>query len=325
METGPVPEFTPASWVTAWTWSWPGILVALLLAVPYLTLIAFAARAGRSWPWWRTAVYLVAGVGTLIYVTCGAIGAYRTTFLWCFGGQVGVISAITPLGLALGDPIGLMRLIRPGSLAFLHGRAARAAMFPLVASTLSAVSIGVIFFSPYALWAITSGVGELVLTVHLLFVGMLVVLPLLTADLLPAWATAPVKTVFAFVDGLFDAIPGILVMTASSLLAPAFPGFASSRHTGFGNLLDQKFTGGALLGVAEAIGVPLLAIVFVQWLRSDAVEAAEIDARLDRLEQSNTHCITDTDQPAIDRDRPWWLDDPRFADRLGRRNDPPPD
>ncbi len=323
METGRVPEFTPASWVTAWAWSWPGITVALLLALPYSALVALTARNGRTWPLWRTGVYLFVGVGTLLYVTCGPIGAYRTTYLWCFGGQVGVISAITPMGLALGDPIGLWRQIRPGSLGILRGRAARILMFPLVASTISAASIGAIFFSPYALWAITSGFGELVLTLHLLFVGMLVVLPLLTEDLLPAWVTDPVRTVFAFVDGLFDAIPGILVMTASTLLVPAFPGFNSSRHSGFGNLLDQKFTGGALLGIAEAIGVPLLAVVFVQWMRSDAVEAAEVDARLDRLEQSHEDRAAVRDHPDVDPARPWWLDDPRFADRFGRGDQPP--
>lgn len=91
-----MPEFTPASWVTAWTWSWPGIAVAFVLAVPYVVLVSRARRLGHHWPIWRTAVYLVAGVGSLIYVTCGAIGSYRTTFLWCFGAEVGVIATITP-------------------------------------------------------------------------------------------------------------------------------------------------------------------------------------------------------------------------------------
>lgn len=328
MEDGLVPEFTPASWVTAWTWSWPGIAVAFVLAVPYVVLVSRARRLGHHWPIWRTAVYLVAGVGSLIYVTCGAIGSYRTTFLWCFGAEVGVIATITPLALALGDPVGLAQLLRPGSLRILQGRIARVLMFPLFASVLSAASIFLIFFTPYALWAITTQIGEFVLLLHLLIVGMLVVLPLLTKELLPAWATAPVKTVFAFADGLFDAIPGILVMTSSTLLIPNFPGFASSRHAGFGTLLDQKFTGGALLGVAEAIGVPLLAVVFVQWLRSDAAEAAEIDARLDDLEQlANSRTTASPDAgntPAVDAgspDRPWWLDDPRFADRYGRGGD----
>ncbi|UIJ33418.1 cytochrome c oxidase assembly protein [Allobranchiibius sp. GilTou73] len=318
-----MPAFTPASWLTAWTWSWPGVVVALLLAAPYLALVALVSRHGERWPWWRTAVYLVAGVGSLIYVTCGAIGAYRTSLLWCFGGQVGVVASVTPLALAIGDPVGLVRRVRPGAVTVLQGRVARVLMFPLLASVLAAVSIVLIFFTGYAQWAITSGIGELVLLAHLLAVGVLVVLPLLTEELLPAWATAPVRALFAFVDGLLDAIPGILVMTASSLLVPNFPGWDTPAHAHFSKTLDQKFTGGALLGVAEAIGVPLLAAVFVQWMRSDAVEAAQVDARLDAEERVEPARTTDaaTEQDGVTADRPWWLDDPRLADRFHQRGE----
>ncbi|MBO1768012.1 cytochrome c oxidase assembly protein [Allobranchiibius sp. GilTou38] len=318
-----MPAFTPASWLTAWTWSWPGVVVALLLTAPYLALAGRAARRGERWPWWRTAVYLVAGVGSLIYVTCGPIGAYRTSLLWCFGGQVGVVASVTPLALAIGDPVGLVRRVRPGAVTALQGRVARVLMFPLLASVLAAVSIVLVFFTGYAQWAITSGIGELVLLVHLLAVGVLVVLPLLTEELLPAWATAPVRALFAFVDGLLDAIPGILVMTASSLLVPDFPGWGTPAHAHFSRTLDQKFTGGALLGVAEAIGVPLLAAVFVQWMRSDAVEAAQVDARLDAQERIGPApaARTQVEEPDAQGDRPWWLDDPRMADRFHKRND----
>ncbi|MBO1755132.1 cytochrome c oxidase assembly protein [Allobranchiibius sp. CTAmp26] len=317
-----MPAFTPSSWLTAWTWSWPGVVAALVLAAPYLAMVGLAARRGERWAWWRTAVYLVAGVGSLIYVTCGPIGAYRTSLLWCFGGQVGVVASVTPLALAIGDPVGLVRRVRPDAVAVLQGRVARVLMFPLLASVLAAVSIVLVFFTGYAQWAITSGIGEFVLLVHLLAVGVLVVLPLLTEELLPGWATAPVRALFAFVDGLLDAIPGILVMTASSLLVPDFPGWGTPAHAGFSKSLDQKFTGGALLGVAEAIGVPLLAAVFVQWMRSDAVEAAQVDARLDAQERTDPAPSprTSVEEPEAQTDRPWWLDDPRLADRFHKRD-----
>ena len=317
-----MPAFTPTSWLTAWTWSWPGVVVALLLAAPYLAAVAVAARHGERWPWWRSAVYLVGGVGSLLYVTCGPIGAYRASLLWSFGGQVGVVASVTPLALAIGDPVGLVRRIRPGAMSVLQGRFARVLMFPLLASVLAAVSIVLVFFTGYAQWSITTGAGEFVLLVHLLAVGVLVVLPLLTEELLPAWATAPMRALFAFVDGLLDAIPGILVMTASSLLVPKFPGWSTPAHAGLSRTLDQKFTGGALLGVAEAIGVPLLAAVFVQWMRSDAVEAAEVDARLDAEERADPAPTADGTASATTAgsephsDRPWWLDDPRLADRF---------
>ena len=52
----------------------------------------------------------------------------------------------------------------------------------------------------------------------LLLTGTLVVLPLLSTELLPAWCTHPVRAFLAFVDGLIDAVPGILVMTTPQLL-----------------------------------------------------------------------------------------------------------
>ncbi len=306
--------FSATSWLTAWTLSWPGVIVSALVGGPYAV---GAVRAGSRWPWWRTVVYLVAGVGSLIYVTCGPVGAYRTSLLWCFGAQVAVVASVTPLGLALGDPVGLWRLLRPAVSPATPRLGLRVACFPLVASVLSAVSIVLVFFTGYAQWALTSGLGQLVLLAQLLLVGSLVVLPLLTEELLPAWASAPVRTLIAFADGLLDAVPGILVMTASSPLVPGFPGLSSRAHVGLGQMLDQKFAGGALLGVAEAIGVPLLAAVFVQWMRSDAVEAARVDADLDEREHHPAPSESGGPPPT---DRPWWLDDPRFADRFGPKD-----
>jgi len=174
----------------------------------------------------------------------------------------------------------------------------------------------------------------------LLIVGLLFVLPTLADDLLPEWATPPVRTFLAFLDGVADAFPGILVMTANSLLMPHFPGFshaADSLRGGLSHTLDQKYAGGALLAVAESIGVPMLAAVFIEWLRNDAAEARAADAELDRaeaerarIEQSHTERavptrttpLPETDQAGAPKpDQPWWLSDPRLADRYVNRDD----
>jgi len=111
--------------------------------------------------------------------------------------------------------------------------------------------------------------------------------PLLADDLLPAWATPPVRTFLAVVDGLLDAVPGIVVMTATTLLSPDSPGF-SSGVSGLDLLLDQPLGGGALLAVAESVGLPVIAAVFLEWVRSDERDARASDLLEDETSRAAT-------------------------------------
>lgn len=330
---------TTSSWFTSWRFDAVGVVLALVLLVPYLWLLVAARRRGVSWPWWRIAAYLVMGVGTFVYVTCGVVGVYRQTFMWMFAAQVATIGTVTPVGLAVGDPLRLLAAAR-GPNTVIHratrSRIGRVLTFPFVSFVLDLAGILAIFFTGYGGKAVTSTLVGTVLIVQLLVVGLLFVLPTLGDDLLPQWATPPVRTFLAFLDGVADAIPGILVMTANSFLIPNFPGFspaADALRGGLSHTMDQKYAGGALLAVAEGIGVPMLAAVFIEWMRSDAAEARATDAELDRADAARAAGeaparSADTaggvggvpaDEPAADQ--PWWLSDPRLADRFGKRDD----
>lgn len=335
----PSEPFEVSSWLTAWRFDLVGVVLALLLLGGYTWMLVAARRRGVRWPWWRVAAYLVLGVGTLVYVTCGAVGVYRQTFLWTFAAQVAVIGTVTPMGLALGDPLRLLSAaLGPDDTRVervVHSRPVRMLTFPLVSFLLDIAGILAIFFTPYGDHAVRSQLIGTVLIVQLLIVGLLFVLPTLADDLLPEWATPPVRTFLAFLDGVADAFPGILVMTATSMLLPNFPGFshaADSLRGGLSHTLDQKYAGGALLAVAESIGVPMLAAVFIEWLRKDAAEARAADAELDRAEAARTKAVgppqeaaqqgDDEAGPAVAAaDQPWWLSDPRLADRFGNRDD----
>ncbi|NNG39490.1 cytochrome c oxidase assembly protein [Flexivirga sp. ID2601S] len=315
-----------SSWLTAWRFDAVGVILALALLVPYVVLLARARSRGIHWPWWRAASYIVLGVGSLVYVTCGPVGVYRSTLMWMFAAQVAVVGTVTPVGLAIGDPLRLIEAAAGsrGSLVhrITHSRAARVLTFPAVSCLLDIGGILAVFLTPYGEKAARSTLVGTLLLVQLLVVGLLFVLPTLADDLLPDWATPAVRTFLAFFDGLADAVPGILVMTAHSLLLPGFPGFAASADVVRGGLshgLDQQYAGGALLVVAETIGIPMLAAVFVEWLRSDRAEAAVTDARLDDLEARRRAQAPDA--VGTGPDQPWWLTDPRLADRFGRHDD----
>jgi cytochrome c oxidase assembly factor CtaG len=91
-----------------------------------------------------------------------------------------------------------------------HWSSARILMFPLLSSLLAVGSLIVVFFTGYFASSVSSALVREVLYLQLLGTGLLVVLPLLGEEM-PPRCTHPVRTLFAFVDGPLDAIPGILV------------------------------------------------------------------------------------------------------------------
>jgi putative copper resistance protein D len=318
-------------WLTDWRPTWLGVVLAVAAAAFYGRLLVRGRRAGVRWPWWRVVTYGLLGVGSLAYATCGPLEVHRSSIFWVAALQVGVLSAIAPAGLAAGDPVGLARAV-PGSGekrtgAVLRSWPLRILTFPLVASALAVGSVVSVLFTGYLEASTRSSAVEAVLVVQLLTTGLLFVLPLLSDDLLPAWATPPVRALVAFGDGLLDALPGILLMVSTTVLSPGYPGFAGLSPADA--LWEQRWGGGVLLGATEIVGVPVLAAIFVDWVRRDEREAREVDALLD-LEQPPPENLRgqgsrgDQSDDAADRGRPdgarpWWEGDPRFADRIYRR------
>ena len=301
---------TPSTSLTAWVFDPLGAALVVALTCLYAVGLVRARRRGARWHWLRSAAFVILGAGSLAYATCGALAAYRSSLFWVAAAQAVVLSAVTPMGLALGDPIGLAKkalgdkasgLIRRG----LSGSLAKVLMYPLVSSLLAVGSLIAVFFTGYFASSVSSVLVREVLYAQLLATGLLVVLPLLGEDMLPPWCTQPVRALIAFVDGLLDAVPGVLVMTAPALLTSGVANFRD-RTWGPAPAWDQKLGGGAMLVVAEVVGLPLLAAVFVSWVRADDAEARQTDAFLDARAG---------DGAESGRDRPWWETDPRAGHR----------
>jgi putative copper resistance protein D len=308
-----LPPLTPLTLLTSWTFDPLGAGLAVALTCLYVVCLVRVHRAGTKWHWARSAMFLIMGIGTLVYATCGALAVYRSSLFWVAAVQAAVLSAVTAMGLALGDPIALagktlgdkgVRRLRQA----LTGPLPRILMFPLVSSLLAVGSLIVVFFTRYFTASLSHLLVREVLYLQLLGTGLLVVLPLLGEDLLPPWCTHPVRALVAFVDGLLDAIPGILVMTAPTLLAPGVASF-TDRTWGPGPALDQKLGGGAMIAIAEIVGLPLLTAVFIAWVRADDADARETDALLDARAAEST----ESSAPVLER--PWWETDPRFSNR----------
>ena len=275
---------TVADLFTAWAPTPWGIGVPLLFALPYLAAVLHLRRKGDRWSGWRLLWWMLTCL-LMAWTLCGAPWALRTQSDWMDGIALGMAAAVLPLGAALGDPVGLVEAVLGRRARVLRGRLARALMYPGVSSAISALFLTVALLSGWFVpHGATPALGWGLLMVCAFATGLLVNLPLFGEDLLPQWANPAVKTLIAFLDGLFDAIPGIVVMLLVNLRA-----------------------GGALLGIAEAIGIPMIAATLVHWVRSDAVETRAVDATLDAEEPG---------------DGLWWRSDPQLQERFGRPGAP---
>jgi len=242
------------------------LVVVLLLA--YVAGVRAARRRDHRWPWWRTALFVVLGLGSIVGSTLPLTGLEHR-HLWAVAVSLVLLLSICPVFLALGDPVGLARqAMGPRGNArlerTLQGGVVRVLTFPVVAALVASIVLGVTFFSPLLGAAVRHGWAMDLTDLLMLVVGLLAALPMLGAEILPAWVTDPVKLLFAFLDGIFDAVPGILVMTTSTKLAGGyFVGKASDANW------DAHTAGAAMLALTEVVALPMFFIVFFRWALSE--------------------------------------------------------
>lgn len=248
--------------VTAWQLDLPVLVALVLLAGVY-----FATRR----PDIRAASFLVLGLGAIAVVTMGPLGAYDRTLFWPAAAENALLLTLIPLLLGLGG---------------LAPRIPRLLAFPPVGAVLCLVVTMALYFTPLFRLSLSNGVVHQLVRLLLVAAGCLFCWPLLGER-----GSYPMRMVYAFVDGLLDAVPGIAVMTGHTVIAAAY---YKGLHLRFGpsEHFDQTIGGGLMLTIAEATAIPLLAALFVRWARSETA-AAPLPAPDEELLQ-----------------RPWWETDP---------------
>lgn len=284
METPP--QLTDGRLFTSWQADVPALLVVVVLGGLYGWGVLRLRNRGEAWPATRTAAFAVLGLGTIVVATMSALAVYDRVLFWPAAVQNVLLDLIAPLGLALGDPLRLALRALPEraaarAQATLTGRLVRLLTFPLVSTALVLATELTIYFTPYFETALADDWLHQLMYLHLLLAGSLFVLPVLTREeALPAWCTHPVRAGLVFVDGIIDAVPGIVVMTHGTLIAGSWylshsPSWASDvQH-------DQQLGGGAMVGIAELVALPFLLAILVQWARTERAETVALDRRLD--------------------------------------------
>jgi putative membrane protein len=154
---------------------------------------------------------------------------------------------------------------------------------PLVAPLLTPVVLGLYFFTPT--WvAVLSHTWLYVLSYPLLLlVGFILHIGLKGSGRIHSSTSLGLQILLSLVDLMFDAIPGIVMRLSHHVIGA---GFWSRPPSTISSAMHHQLLAGAILWfLAEVSDLPILAMVFVRWIRVDEAEARRIDAMLDAREQ----------------------------------------
>lgn len=319
---------SPTAAFTQWTFQPMAVVIAALLIVYLLGVRRFQTRE-RSWPNGRTAVFVL-GLATLGWTTCGFPQVYGSSLYWVWTTQTLVLWLAVPIIVLFGRPVQLARAVAPhaGLIDRVLGcRVARIVGNPLVGPALVPLLSAVLFFGPLPGWAIRWAPLGWVLQLVLLAVGALMVLPLVGMREEESSLAVGLALAIGCFELVLDALPGIVLRLRNTVATSWFA--ERDLHSWTPNALHDQHTAGAVLWcVAEIIDLPFLVLVYRRWLRADARDAARVDAVLEAertarrgLERHARDTVTETqDAPnPVERDVPWWLNDPAMQERLRRQ------
>jgi len=289
-----LPPLTTASALTTWTLDPLAVGLAVVLAVGQVALVVRVRRRGHRCPWWRVVVSLVLGPGLLSLVSCSFAATYGVIAFWPVALAVTLLLVVVPAGIALGDPVRLVGLATRapggGARAGRLGRSAARVFDAPVAGALAGMAVQLAYYlTPWMTASLRSGAVRSLTGVALVAAGALFAVPAFGSAAAEgtaadgeagAWG---LRVLLAFVDGVLDAVPGLVVGVGGVSLAGGW--YAHHHLAGALSPSDDQLLGGTLaVAVAEVVAAPLLLTACVRWSRADAAQAAREDAALDAAE-----------------------------------------
>ncbi|HEX6498449.1 MAG TPA: cytochrome c oxidase assembly protein [Micromonosporaceae bacterium] len=283
----PLPPFSAAEIFTRYDLDAVLLTTLVLAAGLYLYGVRRLKARGDAWPVSRTLLFLVAGLGSIAFVTITGIGAYDDTVLSVHMIQHMVLAMISPIFLALGAPVTLaLRTLphrpRKALLAVVHSAPVKVLTFPLVAYALFIANPFVLYFTGLYRLTLENNVWHEWMHIHFVVTGCLFFWPLIGLDPLPGRWPYPARALLMVLSTPFHAVLGLTIMQSTRLLAGDW---YPSLHLGWLDPhADQKMGGGILWAGGEIVSVTMLAVLVVQWMRSAEREARRVDRQLDRDE-----------------------------------------
>lgn len=267
---------------TSWTVNWAAVALLAVAAVLYARGLRKARLRGIAWPWWRTAIFYVLGLGSFAVLSCGFTGVYSHDLRWVFTLKITSYLFIVPLLAAAGKPLTLARESLGAGGAerlrkFLNHGAVRSLSNTMVAALLG-LGMFSLFLTPLFYPLRTNPLWDLLLTILVPLAGMLMAVPIIEEGSTKAVSSLIiVEFIYVFIELLADAVPGILMRLSPQVLDGADQFVAGLPGWQPNPLRDQQMAGDLLWFLAEIVDLPLLILMFVRFARSDRHEARSFD------------------------------------------------
>jgi cytochrome c oxidase assembly factor CtaG len=319
-----LPPLTVGRLLTTWTPHLGVLAVVAGLGVAYGLGVRRLRRRGAVWPagrvWWFSL-----GLASILLVTVTAIGGYASVLFWDRAVQNIVLLMITPMFLALGAPLTLLRDTLPRSprmwaSRILHSLPARLLTFPLVVTAALIAPLFVLYLTPLYEASLRSPVLAGAVGVGLVGAGFLYFWSRLRIDPTPRADPYLVSIAISVSEVIFDGVLG-LILWLGPLIAPHYY-LALHRSWGPDPRLDQIIGAGVLWIGGDLAGLPFLATVITRMMHEDQRQAAAIDRELDALEATPAAAPpaspASSAPPEPARPRLWWEDHPELAKRFRR-------
>lgn len=317
-----LPAPTVSGLVSHWSVQPMAIVAITALVAWYWYAVRSYRAAGNPWPSSRVVLFGF-GVVLTVWATCGFPEAYARSLFWIWTSQQLGLLLILPAMLLGGGPLELARL-RGGPTGrvqrFVDSGPIRALGNPLIGPALIPLASVILFFGPLPGWAISERPVGWVLPLFVLAAGSLVVLRLIGLQSTPTSLAVGLALAIGSFELVLDAVPGIALRLHRSTSTTFFD-HRLAHVWAQSPVHDQQLAGSILWCVAELVDLPFLLLVFRQWIRADARDAAQVDAVLEA--ERIAHASPDRpaggapDEPS--RDLPWWVGDPSMQNRLKRQ------
>jgi putative membrane protein len=273
------------------SWTWDPLVLAWLGAAVWLYAWGRGRlrREGAAWPRWRT-VSFAGGIAVLVLALISPIDAYSERLLSVHMVQHLLLTLLAPPLLLLGGPISLaVRSAgdrpRTRALALLRGRAVRIVSTPALGWTLF---VGTIYASHLpAFYDATLRSSTVHAAEHLAYVATALLFwrPIVGRDPGPRRLSHPARLFSLFLLMPAMTFLGLAIYGADRVLYA--PYVATSPALGTSALSDQHLAGALMWSAGMLFIVPAMAVVLVDWMRTDEREALHVDARLDRARAAN--------------------------------------
>ncbi|MGW3042442.1 cytochrome c oxidase assembly protein [Kitasatospora sp. NPDC001159] len=290
---GGMTRLGPFSLSHVWTWSpdWVFLLGGLVALGLYLFGVVRLYRRGDRWPIGRV-VGWVAGIASLLLVTCSGLNDYGMVLFSAHMIQHMVLSMLTPILLLLGAPITLaLRALRPTGkgrprgprellVALLHSRYVRVISHPAFTIPMFIASLYGVYFTPLFDFLMQYRLGHIFMMVHFLLTGLTFFWPIMGVDPGPHRPGHVMRIIELFMGMPFHAFFGVAVMMAGHPLVSTFT--VQGAPPGTDLLEDQKLAGGITWAFGEIpTAIVLIALVY-QWMGSEQRQARRRDRAEDR-------------------------------------------